>query len=233
MIGENIAAGYSTAKAVVDAWLCDESGGQCAADGTSAAGHRTQHHERRASDRRAWGMPRIPAANGGISGSRIWRRTSPRASRPLWRGATISCFRARRRFLLNYRDPTGRPPVSVQVVDRRRRLKHEPGPRPCRRGHVPPGCGQGGKLPRVLLHWRRPPRASPGATRAPASSSPTANPPAPRTIAERMTVRAALPLWNGRLRSMSRTRRTTGKRMQPIRRSSPKIACLSSAVLLP
>ena len=40
-IGENIGAGYDTAKTFVDGLLCDASGGQCASDKSAQAGHRT------------------------------------------------------------------------------------------------------------------------------------------------------------------------------------------------
>jgi hypothetical protein len=39
-LGENIAAGYADARAAMNAWLCDASGGVCCADGASCDGHR-------------------------------------------------------------------------------------------------------------------------------------------------------------------------------------------------
>jgi hypothetical protein len=39
-MGENIAAGYSDPLATSNQWLCDETGGACAADGSGADGHR-------------------------------------------------------------------------------------------------------------------------------------------------------------------------------------------------
>jgi hypothetical protein len=39
-MGENIAAGFPDARTVVNAWLCDQSGSACCADGQSCDGHR-------------------------------------------------------------------------------------------------------------------------------------------------------------------------------------------------
>jgi hypothetical protein len=113
-IGENIAAGYSTAKAVIDAWLCDESGGQCAADGTSAAGHRTNIMN---AGLRTAGVGYSPDDRGN------WRflwvqdlaSNEPAIKPPLVAGCHDFLSAGKTTFLLNYRDPSDDPPVSVEV----------------------------------------------------------------------------------------------------------------------
>lgn len=114
-ISENIAAGYSTAKAVIDAWLCDETGGQCAADGTSAAGHRTNIMS---ADLRSVG---IGYAQDTRSNWRfLWVQdlasNEPLSKPPLVAGCHDFLLAGKTSFLLNYRDPTGQPPISVQVT---------------------------------------------------------------------------------------------------------------------
>lgn len=115
MIGENIAMGYSTAKAATDAWLCDESGGQCAADGTSAAGHRTNIMN---AGMRVAGMGYAADASGNWR--HLWVQdlasNEPATKPPLVAGGHDFLLSGKTSFLLNYYDPTGRPPAFVQAV---------------------------------------------------------------------------------------------------------------------
>jgi hypothetical protein len=115
MIGENIAAGYSTAKSAVDVWLCDESGGQCAADGTSAAGHRTNIMN---AGMRVAGAGYAADALGNRR--HLWVQdlasNEPASKPPLVAGCHDFLLSGKTSFLLNYYDPTGLPPAFVQVV---------------------------------------------------------------------------------------------------------------------
>jgi len=115
MIGENIAAGYTTAKGAVDAWLCDVSGGQCAADGTSAAGHRTNIMSP--------GFRKMGtgyAADPGGYWRHLWVQdlasNEPTNKPPLVAACHDFLLAGKTSFLLNYRDTTDRAPLSVQVV---------------------------------------------------------------------------------------------------------------------
>jgi len=114
-IGENIAAGYASAKSCVDVLLCDAAGGQCAQDKTSQAGHRTN----------------IMSASFGLVGTgyvletkSAWRHywvqdfaSDDLAGRPpLVAGCHDFLLAGKTSFLLNYRDPTNQAPASVQVV---------------------------------------------------------------------------------------------------------------------
>jgi hypothetical protein len=114
-IGENIAAGYVSAKAVVDGLLCDASGGQCAQDQTSQAGHRTN----------------IMSTNFGSIGTG-YARDAQGTRRHLWvqdfasadlagqppvvAGCHDFLAAGQTSFLLNYRDSGNQPPAWVQVV---------------------------------------------------------------------------------------------------------------------
>jgi len=115
MIGENIAAGYSTAKGVVDAWLCDEVGGQCAGDGTSAAGHRANIMN---AGLRSAGIGYSPDTRG--SWRTLWVQdlasNELAIKPPLVAGCHDFLTAGKTAFLLNYRDPSGDAPISVQVV---------------------------------------------------------------------------------------------------------------------
>jgi hypothetical protein len=107
--------GYRTAKAVVDAWLCDETDGRCAADGSVEAGHRSNmvnaNYDRLG----------VGDARDGVS---AWRRywvqdfasgevlTQP----PLVAGCHDFLVAGQTSFLLNYRDTSNRAPASVRVV---------------------------------------------------------------------------------------------------------------------
>jgi hypothetical protein len=115
MIGENIAAGYSTAKAVMDAWLCDESGGQCAGDGTSAAGHRANIMN---AGLKVAGAGYSPDEQG--SWRSLWVQdlasNDPAVKPPLVAGCHDFLEAGKTTFLLNYRDPSGGAPISVKAV---------------------------------------------------------------------------------------------------------------------
>jgi len=114
-IAENIAMGYPTAKAMVDAWLCDETGGRCAADGTLEAGHRSNMVNVNY-DRLGAGT-----AQHGVS---AWRRCwvqdfasgEPLTQPPIVAACHDFLAAGRTSFLLNYRDTGNQPPASVQVV---------------------------------------------------------------------------------------------------------------------
>lgn len=114
-IGENIAIGYPTAKAVIDAWLCDETGGACAADGTGAAGHRTNMVD---STFRRLGAGYAPDA--ASTWRRYWVQDFAAATLadkpPLVAGCHDFLQTGQTSFLLNYRDTANQPPASVQVV---------------------------------------------------------------------------------------------------------------------
>jgi hypothetical protein len=115
MIGENIAAGYSTAKAVMDAWLCDESGGQCAGDGTSAAGHRENIMN---AGLKSAGAGYSPDEQGTWQSLWVQDLASNEVAikPPLVAGCHDFLVTGKTTFLVNYRDPSGDAPVSVQVV---------------------------------------------------------------------------------------------------------------------
>ena len=150
MLGENIAAGYSTAKAVVDAWLCDAIGGQCAADGTSAAGHRTNIMN---AGLRQAGMGYAPDTSGTVAV--LWVQdlvsNEPLSKPPIVAGCHDFLLSGKTSFLLNYRDPTGRPPISVQVVIAGVAQNMNLDLGTAAAGTYRLDVGQGGDLPRVLL----------------------------------------------------------------------------------
>ena len=114
-IGENIAMGYPTAKAVVDAWLCDEVDGRCAADGTLAAGHRTNIV---ATNFRQLGAGFEQHAS--VAWRKYWVQdfaSNESSSRPpIVAGCHDYLEGGQTSFLLNYRDGSGAPPQAVQVV---------------------------------------------------------------------------------------------------------------------
>ncbi len=114
-IGENIAAGYATAKGFVEGLLCDASGGQCAQDKTSQAGHRTNIM--------STGFASL--GTGGASdtkgtGRYYWVQdfasNEPESKPPLVAGCHDFLAAGKTSFLLNYRDTGNQPPLSVQVV---------------------------------------------------------------------------------------------------------------------
>jgi hypothetical protein len=115
VLGENIAVGYATAKEMVDRLLCDESGGRCAADHTSQAGHRTNIMDARL---RQIGTGYVYTATG------TWRHYwvqdfagNVPATRPFIVAACHDFLASgKTSFLLSYRDETSRLPASIQVI---------------------------------------------------------------------------------------------------------------------
>lgn len=114
-IGENIAAGYPSAKDLVDNLLCDASGGQCAQDKTSQAGHRSNIMSSAFTAMGAGYAPDTKTtwrhywvqdfASGNLVGKP-----------PLVAGCHDFLTAGKTSFLLNYRDISNLPPASVQVV---------------------------------------------------------------------------------------------------------------------
>lgn len=114
MLGENIGAGYTTTKEMIDHLLCDEYGGQCASDRTSQAGHRSNMMDSRL----------LLMGTGYVYGAsseyrRYWVQdfagNTPTAKAPIVAACHDSIAAGKTSFLLNYRDETNRPPASVQV----------------------------------------------------------------------------------------------------------------------
>jgi hypothetical protein len=114
-IGENIGAGYPSAKGLVEGLLCDAVGGQCAQDITSQAGHRTS----------------IMSSNFGLIGTgyapdakSTWRyywvqdfaSSEPSGRPPIVAGCHDFLLAGKISFLLNYRDAANQPPALVQVA---------------------------------------------------------------------------------------------------------------------
>jgi len=114
-IGENIGAGQSSAKGLVDGLLCDAVGGQCAQDRTAQAGHRTNIMS---SSFNLLGAGYAPDTRS------IWRHYwvqdfasgEPADRPPVVAGCHDFLVTGKTSFLLNYRDTTEQPPASVQVV---------------------------------------------------------------------------------------------------------------------
>ncbi|OHB74681.1 MAG: hypothetical protein A2Z25_09415 [Planctomycetes bacterium RBG_16_55_9] len=115
MIAENIAYGYPSAKAVVDAWLCDETGGRCAADGTQAAGHRTSMvNDGYRQIGTGW------AEDEGGAWRSFWvedfASNEPASRPPIVAGCHDFLVSGKTSFLVNYRDVSDRAPAAVQVI---------------------------------------------------------------------------------------------------------------------
>ncbi|MCU0914344.1 MAG: CAP domain-containing protein [Planctomycetes bacterium] len=114
-IGENIGAGQSSAKSLVDGLLCDAVGGQCAQDRTAQAGHRTNIMSS--------GFNLVGAGYAPDTKS-TWRHYwvqdfasgEPADQPPLVAGCHDFLVSGKTSFLLDYRDITNQPPASVQVV---------------------------------------------------------------------------------------------------------------------
>jgi hypothetical protein len=113
-MGENIAAGYATAKEMIDHLLCDESGGQCSADHSSAAGHRANIMDSRL---------RLMGAGYVYDPASAWKRywvqdfvgNAPASAPPIVAACHDFLTAGKTSFLLNYRDESNRAPASVQV----------------------------------------------------------------------------------------------------------------------
>ena len=115
ILGENVGAGYATAKEMIDHLLCDEYGGQCAADRTTQAGHRTNMMDSRL---------RVIGTGYAYSASSAYRRywvqdfagNAPMNKAPIVAACHDFLAAGKTSFLLNYRDESNRAPVSIQVL---------------------------------------------------------------------------------------------------------------------
>ena len=115
MVGENVAAGYPKAQDMVNGLVCDESGGQCAADRSSQAGHRSNMMEAR--------LTQIGTGYVYDAGSE-WRHywvqdfvsNTPADKAPIVAACHDLITSGKTSFLLNYRDESNQPPASIQVV---------------------------------------------------------------------------------------------------------------------
>jgi len=114
-MGENIALGYPTAKQLVDSWLCDEAGGQCAPDGTWSAGHRANIMDRNLRQV-GTGYTLDPADPRRHYWVEDFASNEPADTPPLVAGCHDFLISGKTSFLLNYRDTGNLPPASVKVV---------------------------------------------------------------------------------------------------------------------
>jgi hypothetical protein len=114
IMGENIGAGYATAKEMIDHLLCDEYGGQCATDRSTQAGHRTNMMDSRL---RLIGTGYVYGASSAYR--RYWVQdfigNMPTDQAPIVAACHDFLTSGKTSFLLNYRDESNRPPASVQV----------------------------------------------------------------------------------------------------------------------
>jgi hypothetical protein len=115
ILGENVGAGYTTAKEMIDHLLCDEYGGQCASDNSTQAGHRTNMMD--------WRL-RLTGAGYVYSASSPYRRywvqdfvgNMPMNKAPIVTACHDFLVSGKTSFLLNYRDESNRAPASIQVL---------------------------------------------------------------------------------------------------------------------
>jgi hypothetical protein len=114
-IGENIAYGYPSAKQVIDVWLCDETNGQCAVDGTPAAGHRT-NMVNSSYEQIGAGSIRDPADIRRRFWVEDFISNEPASRAPIVAGCHDFLVSGSTSFLVNYRDLSNEPPLSVQVI---------------------------------------------------------------------------------------------------------------------
>jgi hypothetical protein len=114
MMGENIGAGYTTAKEMIDHLLCDESGGQCSADRASSAGHRANIMDSRL---------RLIGTGYVYQAASAWKRywvqdfigNATTIKPPIVAACHDFLTTGKTSFLLDYRDESNRPPASIQV----------------------------------------------------------------------------------------------------------------------
>jgi len=115
LLGENVGAGYATANETVDRLLCDEYGGQCAADRSTQAGHRTNMMDSRL---RVIGTGYVYNATSQYR--RYWVQdfagNTPTSKAPIVAACHDFLASGKTSFLLNYRDESNRPPASIQVL---------------------------------------------------------------------------------------------------------------------
>ncbi len=114
-IGENIGAGYTSAKSFVDVLLCDASGGQCAQDETSQAGHRTNMMSTSFTSV-GTGYATNPKGLYRHYWVQDFASDGPASKPPAVAGCHDFLLTGKTSFLLNYRDTANQPPSSVQVV---------------------------------------------------------------------------------------------------------------------
>jgi len=114
-IGENIATGYAGAKSFVEGLLCDATGGQCAQDKTSQAGHRTNIMSTSFASLGTGCAPDAKSA-GRYYWVQDFASNAPDSRPPLVAGCHDFGAAGKTSFLLNYRDTGNQPPASVQVV---------------------------------------------------------------------------------------------------------------------
>ncbi len=115
ILGENVGAGYPTAKETVDRLLCDAYGGQCAADRSAQAGHRTNMMDV---------SMRVIGTGYAYSASSTWRHywvqdsagNPPTDQSPIVAACHDFLTAGKTSFLLNYRDESNLPPASIQVL---------------------------------------------------------------------------------------------------------------------
>jgi len=114
ILGENVGAGYTIAKEMIDQLLCDAYGGQCAADRSTQAGHRTNMMDSRM---RVIGTGYVYSASSAYR--RYWVQdfagNAPTDQAPIVAACHDFPAAGKTSFLLNYRDESNRPPASIQV----------------------------------------------------------------------------------------------------------------------
>jgi len=100
---------------MIDHLLCDEYGGQCAADRTTQAGHRTNMMDSRL---RLTGTGYVYSALSPYR--RYWVQdfagNTPTNKTPIVAACHDFLVAGKMAFLLNYRDESNRPPASIQVL---------------------------------------------------------------------------------------------------------------------
>ncbi len=114
ILGENVGAGYATAKETIDRLLCDEYGGQCSGDNSTQAGHRTNMMDARL---------RLIGAGYAYRASSLYRQywvqdfagNAPTNKAPIVAACHDFLTSGKTSFLLNYRDESSRAPASIQV----------------------------------------------------------------------------------------------------------------------
>ncbi len=114
-IGENIGAGYTGAKSFVEVLLCDASGGQCAQDKTSQAGHRTNMMSA-SFTAIGTGYAMNPKGLYRYYWVQDFASDGLASQPPIVAGCHDFLTTGKTSFLLSYRDTTNQPPISVQVV---------------------------------------------------------------------------------------------------------------------
>lgn len=115
MVGENVAAGYPEARDMVSGLVCDESGGQCAADRSSQAGHRSNMMDARLTQI-GTGYVHDAGSEWGHYWVQDFAGNAPTNKAPIVAACHDFIVSGKTSFLLNYRDESNVPPASIQVV---------------------------------------------------------------------------------------------------------------------